>query len=44
VTLDRITRDYVDLLLRAFRDDTPKPARRRAARSKDRLPEEEETT
>jgi len=33
VTLERITRDYVDLLVRAFRDDTSKPARARAARS-----------
>jgi AcrR family transcriptional regulator len=44
VTLDRITRDYVDLLLRAFRDDTSKPARPRAVRPRHRLPEEEETT
>ena len=44
MTLDRITRDYVDLLVRAFRDDTSKPVRPRAARPRHRLPEEEETT
>ena len=44
VTLDRITRDYVDLLVGAFRDDTSKPARPRAVRPRHRLPEEEETT